>query len=276
MFSDRVTTVSPTYAREVQGPDHGHGLEGILRARADAFLGVLNGIDPAVWSPSRDPKIPRNYDVGDWEGKRACKRALLESLGLPAGDLDVPLIGFVGRLVPQKGCEIFEPLLRDVLRQRVLAVFLGSGANAYEDMLRDLQAEYPDKFHATIGFDDELAHCIEAGADMFLMPSRYEPCGLNQMYSMAYGTVPIVHATGGLADTVVEAPAGHEAGTGFVFHSFGVPEFKQAVYRALVAYQDRPRWQRLMENGMRQDFSWARSARAYVEVYQAALAQARR
>lgn len=275
VLADRITTVSPTYAREVQGPDHGHGLDAILRSRADSFVGVLNGIDPAVWNPSCDTRIPENYDVSALQGKRACKRALLERLGLPGGDLGVPLLGFVGRLVPQKGCEIFEPVLRDVLAQRVQAVFLGSGADVYEDMLRELQAAHPDKLSATIGFDDELAHWIEAGADIFLMPSRYEPCGLNQMYSMAYGTVPVVHATGGLADTVVEAPATSEGGTGFVFHDFGVPEFKEALYRALVAYQDPVRWRRLMANAMRQDFSWARSARTYVEVYEAALARAR-
>ncbi len=267
-----VTTVSPTYAREVQSAERGLGLDGVLRSRGAAFTGVLNGIDPAVWSPRTDPRIPHHYDADDRQGKRDCKRALLETLGLPAESLDVPLLAFVGRLVPQKGCELFEPVLRDVLQHDVRGVFLGSGANQYEDLLRGLETAHPGKFRARIGFDDEMAHWIEAGADVFLMPSRYEPCGLNQMYSMAYGTVPVVHATGGLADTVFEAPGG---GTGFVFHRFDAHEFKQAVYRALAAYQDRELWQRIVGNAMQQDFTWARSAARYVEVYEAALARAR-
>jgi starch synthase len=271
-LSDAVTTVSPTYAREVQGGERGHGLGPVLSARGADFVGVLNGIDTDVWSPSRDTTIPKRYDASNLAGKRACKRALLERVGLPADDLATPLIGFVGRLVPQKGCELFEPVLRDVFTHDVRGVFLGSGADQYEDMLRGLEAGFRSKFRAHIGFDDSLAHWIEAGADIFLMPSRYEPCGLNQMYSMIYGTIPVVHATGGLADTVFETP---KIGTGFVFHDWSAADFKEALYRALAAYQDRPRWRRIRENGMKQDFSWTRSAASYVEVFEGALAKVR-
>jgi starch synthase len=176
----------------------------------------------------------------------------------------------VGRLVPQKGCELLPEVLRDVLRHDVLFVGLGSGANSHEDELRALQAERPDRARAVIGFDEDLAHWMQAGADILLMPSYYEPCGLNQMYAMTYGTVPVVRATGGLADTVEEEPAG---GTGFRFHEFTAHEFKEALYRALVAYTDPPRWERIVRNGMTRDFSWSRSARSYLELYEKAIAR---
>ncbi|MCM2258057.1 MAG: glycogen synthase GlgA [Vicinamibacteria bacterium] len=267
VLSDAVTTVSPTYADETCNPDAGHGLDGVLRARRGDYTGVLNGIDDEVWNPASDPHLVAHYTADDRVGKRDCKRALLEEMGLPERLLDRPLLAFIGRLVPQKGCELFQPVLRDVLQHDVGAVFLGSGANLYEDALHDLRAEYPGQFRARIGFDDALAHRIEAGADVFLMPSRYEPCGLNQMYSMAYGTVPVVHATGGLADTVRELP-GPDLGTGFVFHRFDAEDFKQALYRALAAYQDRASWERIVDAGMRQDLSWRRSARRYLDVYE--------
>jgi starch synthase len=187
----------------------------------------------------------------------------------------VPLLALVGRLVPQKGCDLFEPVLHDLLAHRLRFVVLGSGADRYENLFRAMAYFYPDQVRAIIGFDDELAHWIEAGADIFLMPSQYEPCGLNQMYSMTYGTVPVVRAVGGLNDTVREGPPGAEGGTGFRFHPYSSNEFKEAIYRALVAYQDRPRWERLMVNGMRQDFSWATSARSYMYLYHRALLQAR-
>jgi starch synthase len=270
-----VTTVSPTYSREIQTPEGGYGMDGVLRSRSGDLFGVLNGIDLQVWSPQRDPKIPRNYGIGDWNGKLACKKALLERLGLPSHELDVPLLALVGRLVPQKGCDLFEPVLHDLLAHRLRFVVLGSGADRYENLFRAMAYFYPDQVRAIIGFDDELAHWIEAGADIFLMPSQYEPCGLNQMYSMTYGTVPVVRAVGGLNDTVREVPPGAEGGTGFRFHPYSSNEFKEAIYRALVAYQDRPRWERLMVNGMRQDFSWATSARSYMYLYHRALLQAR-
>jgi starch synthase len=268
-FADAITTVSPTYAREIQAPERGHGLDGLLRARRGRLFGILNGIDAAVWNPQRDPRIPARYGPGDRAGKRANKRALFLRLGLPEERLDAPLLAFVGRLVPQKGCDLFSGLLDDVLQHDVSFVALGSGANEYEDALRAQEARHPDKVRAVIGFDDALAHWIEAAADIFLMPSRYEPCGLNQMYSMAYGAVPVVHATGGLADTVIEVPPGMEehGGTGFRFETFSAHELKEAVYRALAAFQDPERWPTLVLNGMRQDFSWDAQARRYLDVY---------
>lgn len=276
-FADVITTVSPGYVREIQSREGGHGLDGLLRSRDADLYGVLNGIDPEVWSPQRDSRIPRNYDVGEWEGKRICKRGLLARLGLPESDLGVPLVAFVGRLVPQKGCDLFAPILQDLLRHDLRLVVLGSGADAYEGLFAEAARSHPEKVRAVLGFDDDLAHWIEAGADVFLMPSLYEPCGLNQLYSMAYGTVPVVHATGGLADTVIESPPGLEGdeATGFRFHGPSAQAFRDAVFRALVAYQDRTRWERLMTNGMQRDFSWARSARRYVDLYERALSLAR-
>jgi starch synthase len=272
-FADVITTVSPTYAREIQTPDGGGGLDPVLRARAGDVHGVLNGIDLEVWSPQRDPRIPQNYDVGDWAGKRANKKALLKRVGLAGADLSWPLVTFVGRLVPQKGCDLLASVLDAVLRQPVLFVGLGSGANQYEDELRALQATYPDRARALIGYDEELAHWLQAGADILLMPSRYEPCGLNQMYAMTYGTVPVVRATGGLADTVDEAPPSDDWGTGFRFHPYSAHAFGEALYRALAAWQDPPRWERIVRNGMTRDFSWRRSARSYLELYERARAR---
>jgi starch synthase len=256
------------------GPEGGGGLDPVLRARAGDVHGVLNGIDLEVWSPQRDPLIPRNYDVGDGAGKRANKKALLERVGLAGADLSWPLVTFVGRLVPQKGCDLLASVLNAVLRQQVLFVGLGSGANQYEDEVRTLQAAYPDRARAVIGYDEELAHWLQAGADILLMPSRYEPCGLNQMYAMTYGTVPVVRATGGLADTVDEAPPDGDWGTGFRFHPYSAHAFGEALYRALAAWQDPPRWDRIVRNGMTRDFSWRRSARSYLELYERARARA--
>jgi len=275
VFADRVTTVSPTYARQIRTEDWGHGLDGVLRARSGDLHGVLNGIDPSVWSPEHDTRIVRNYSAADREGKRACKRALLERLGLPAGDLGPPVLAFIGRLVPQKGCDLLEAVLPELLERDLRFVGLGSGADTYEEALRGAARAWPEKAAAVIGFDDDMAHWIEAGADILLMPSRYEPCGLNQMYSLAYGTVPVVHATGGLADTVIEVAAREQGGSGFRFHRYEAGDFKQATYRALTAYQDPARWERLVQNGMSLDNSWAHAAREYLDIYRQAAGQRR-
>lgn len=276
VYADEVTTVSPTYAREIQTPEQGHGLDGVLRHRAADLAGILNGIDRRVWSPQLDSLIPCRYDVGRMEGKRECKRALLGRLGLPRERESRPLLAFIGRLVRQKGCDLFPPVLEDILQHDVTFVALGTGAGEYEELMRAAERKHHDRARAWIGFHDELAHWIEAGADMLLMPSHYEPCGLNQMYSMAYGTVPVVHATGGLYDTVLEVPPGDDHGTGFRFHRYDAHEFKEAVYRALVAWEDPPRWERLVRNGMTADFSWGRSAREYLALYERVVERVRR
>jgi starch synthase len=196
-------------------------------------------------------------------------------LGTSDWDMNLPVLAFIGRLVDQKGCPLLEKALHDILQHDVRVVALGSGANVYEDMLRGFQQRHPTKVRAIIGFDDPLAHQIEAGADMLLMPSQYEPCGLNQMYAMAYGTVPVVRAVGGLADTVTEMPGAGPGTTGFRFHEYEWRAFKEAIYRALFAYQDPPRWESIMRAGMERDDSWEHAAKDYIRIYEQALARVR-
>ena len=270
-FADRVNTVSPTYAREIQTPAFGLGLEGLLRARADRLSGILNGIDVDVWNPGRDTYIAKRYSATRFADKAANKAALQKATGLPRAN--VPLFGLVGRLVEQKGIDLVLEAWPRLLDTPAQLVVLGTGERAYETALAQLAARHPDRVAVKIGYDEALAHRIEAGADIFLMPSRFEPCGLNQMYSLRYGTVPIVRRVGGLADTVVDAPTdAHDAtATGFVFDAPTPDALHQTVQRALILFRDRRAWQRLAVNGMRQDFSWARSADAYVALYRQAM-----
>ncbi|MFP5348756.1 MAG: glycogen synthase GlgA, partial [Gammaproteobacteria bacterium] len=268
-FADRVNTVSPTYAREIQTPAFGLGLDGLLRARADRMSGILNGIDVNAWNPARDRFITKPYSAKSYRDKAPNKSALQTEMGLPRAT--VPLFGLVGRLVEQKGIDLVLdawPTLADTPSQLVV---LGTGERTYEAALTQLAARFPDRVAVKIGYDEALAHRIEAGADVFLMPSRFEPCGLNQMYSLRYGTVPIVRRVGGLADTVVDVAASKQA-TGFVFDAPTADGLRQTVQRALALYHDAPAWQRLALNGMRQDFSWDRSADEYVALYRRALA----
>lgn len=268
-FADRVNTVSPTYAREIQTPAFGHGLDGLLRARADRMSGILNGIDVNAWNPARDRFIAKTYSEKNYRDKAPNKSALQKEMGLPRAA--APLFGLVGRLVEQKGIDLVLdawPTLVDTPSQLVV---LGTGERAYETALTQLAARFPDRIAVKIGYDEALAHRIEAGADVFLMPSRFEPCGLNQMYSLRYGTVPIVRNVGGLADTVVDATTSKQA-TGFVFDAPTAHGLRQTVQRVLALYHDAPAWQRLALNGMRQDFSWDRSADEYVALYRRALA----
>jgi len=268
VFADALTTVSPRYAAEIQTPAFGEGLDGVLRARGAALRGILNGIDDAVWDPATDPHLPARYRAGDLAGKARCKRALQAELGLDVGD-DAPLLGVVSRLAEQKGFDLLAVALPPALEawDAELAV-LGSGEERYERWVRELEGRFPGRVGARVGFDEGLAHRIEAGADVFLMPSRFEPCGLNQFYSLRYGTVPIVHATGGLDDSVAEFDPATGTGTGFKFTPYTPDAFLAALERALRTRRDPALWARLVANGMAQDFSWSRAAAEYRALYE--------
>ena len=268
-FADRLTTVSPTYAREIQTPEYGCGLEGLLALRADRLSGILNGIDVATWDPARDSHLVQPYSARAFAKKKANKAALQELCGLPVAP-DIPLIGMVGRLVEQKGIDLVLDAWPQLAERELQLIALGAGESRYEDAWRQLRERHPDRLAVRIGYDETLAHRIEAGADMFLMPSRFEPCGLNQMYSLRYGTVPIVRDVGGLADTVIDAaPSALADGsaTGFVFDGASPEALLKAVQRALAMYADAPAWRALALNGMRLDFSWKKSAREYIDLY---------
>jgi starch synthase len=266
--ADTITTVSRRYAAEIQTAAFGFGFDGILRARSADLVGILNGIDAAEWDPARDAFLPAPFSAADLTGKREAKAAVLQRYGLPADEaaLARPLIGMVSRMVDQKGLDVIAAALDAIMRRDVAFVVLGTGEPRYQEMWRAAAARYPGRVGARIGFDESLAHQIEGGADMFLMPSRFEPCGLNQMYSMRYGTVPIVTAVGGLADTVEDGVSG------FVLSAQTPGALVEAVDRAAAVFADPPAWQALQLAGMRQDFSWDRSAREYVKIYEAAVA----
>jgi starch synthase len=268
-----ITTVSPRYAEEIQTPALGFGFDGVLRGRSADLVGILNGIDTSEWDPAHDPFLPSRYDIGNLAGKREAKRAVLGRYGLPGDEaaLKRPLIGMVSRMVDQKGFDLIAATLEDLARLEARFVVLGTGEPRYEDMWRAFAARFPDRIGARIGFDESLAHLIEGGADIFLMPSRFEPCGLNQMYSMRYGTVPVVHGVGGLADTVVDDAPRNTRSTGFVMTAYSPAALLEALNRALAVFDDPPRWQALQMAGMQQDFSWDRSAREYVKIYERSL-----
>jgi starch synthase len=272
VFSRVVSTVSPQYAREIQTPELGFGFDGILRGRSGDLVGILNGIDYDQWDPARDPHLPAPYDASRLDGKDAAKRQLLELMRLPAGEDDQrrPLVGLISRMVDQKGFDLLAELGDELPRVGASFVLLGTGERRYEDFWRGMAARFPDRIAATIGFDEALAHRIEAGADLFLMPSRFEPCGLNQIYSQRYGTVPVVRATGGLADTVRNVDSATGEGTGFTFVEASSAALLAALRRALAAYRDRAGWRRIQAAGMRQDFSWDASARQYAMLYERA------
>lgn len=276
VFADSINTVSPTYAREIQTPEQGCGLDPVLRQRAGRVSGILNGIDTADWNPETDPFLPANFDANfDLEtghpGKSECKRSLQVESKLPSRP-DVPIIGIVGRLASQKGWSLILPILRAWLESvDAQWVILGTGDPDYHHVLTSLYRSHPDKLALTLGFSNALAHRIEAGADMFLMPSEYEPCGLNQMYSMAYGTIPIVRRTGGLADTVVNATQetiDNQTATGFSFEEFNPSALGSTMEKAIGMYQhNRHGWRQMMQTGMRHDWSWSASARRYEQLY---------
>ncbi len=269
LFADTVTTVSPTYAKEITTGEAGFGLDGVLRSRGNELTGILNGIDASEWDPASDGAIPARYSAQRIGGKRKCKRKLQEECGLPV-DGTVPLAGMIGRFASQKGFDLVKPLVERTAELPVQFVILGKGEKEYERLFADLASALPERFSVHSRFDNDLAHRIEAGADLFLMPSRYEPCGLNQMYSLRYGTVPVVRRTGGLADTVVDYDprlAAREESNGFVFDDFSVDALEEAFRRALDLYPNRRKWLALARNGMTRDWSWDRSAAAYEKLY---------
>lgn len=258
--ADWITTVSPTYAREIQTPEGGFGFDGILRSRAANLSGILNGVDYDEWSPEADTHIAANYSADDLDGKLACKLDLLKEFGLPADNPERPLIGIVSRFAAQKGFDLVAGVAQLFAEEDAQLVVLGSGEWKYEQIFNDWQRWLPGKVGVWIGYNDKLAHKIEAGADMFLMPSLYEPCGLNQIYSLRYGTVPVVRATGGLEDTIQED-------TGFKFRDYSAGALYDALRAALGAYRNRGPWRERMRRGMAKDFSWRASARQYTELY---------
>ncbi len=265
-FADALTTVSPTYAREIQTAEFGHGLEGVLLARHDALTGILNGVDYGEWSPDHDPFIAAPYSADDLAGKAKCKADLQAAVGLPV-DAKTPVIGMVSRLADQKGFDLLAEIIPDLLRKRLQLVILGSGDAHYQDLFAALARRSTKRLAVRITFDNALAHKIEAGSDLFLMPSRYEPCGLNQIYSLRYGTIPVVRATGGLEDSIVDFDATTAQGTGFKFVDYAPGPLLECIERALRTYRTPALWQPLVRAAMQADFSWERSAAAYVELY---------
>ena len=272
VFSDLVTTVSPRYAAEIQTPEYGFGFDGVLKSRADRLVGILNGIDYDQWNPSTDPHLPEPFGVGRMSGKAAAKRQALDAFGIePTADaMSRPLVGMVSRLVGQKGFDLLEELSGRLAQLDATFVVLGTGETRYESMWRRLAAAHPDRIGAHIGFDERLAHVVEGGSDMFLMPSRFEPCGLNQMYSLRYGTVPVVRATGGLADTVQNVDARTGRGTGFTFDEYASEALWSTLQGAIEMYRRSDVWRGIQEAGMREDHSWQASAKRYETVYERA------
>jgi starch synthase len=270
VFSDFITTVSKRYSEEIQTSEYGFGLEGVLRARASTVTGILNGVDYDDWSPEKDKLIAANYSAANLDGKALCKKDLLEQFGLASADPKLPVIGIVSRFATQKGFDLIAQVADRLVREDAITVALGTGEKDYEDLFRKLAQAFPRKFGVKVGFDNTLAHKIEAGSDMFLMPSRYEPSGLNQMYSLKYGTVPIVRATGGLDDTIEPFDVATGRGTGFKFWDYNGEAMLATIKAALALYREQGLWQKLMKNGMAKDYSWGVSAKEYVRVYERA------
>ena len=263
-YANRITTVSPSYAEEIRQPGLGMGMQGLLNARGGDLSGILNGIDTGEWNPSSDLHLPCEFSVRALAGKKRCKQKLQQDLNLEVNK-DRPLFGVIARLAHQKGLDMILAVAEGILHRGGQIALLGTGEKGLETGFRDLAAHHPGSVAAVIGYDEGLSHRIEGAADLFLMPSRFEPCGLNQMYSLRYGTVPIVHATGGLKDTVEDGV------TGFVFHEATPHALWLAIERALATHADTKAWQRMMRAGMSQDFSWEKSAREYAALYRAVL-----
>jgi len=271
-YSDIITTVSPTYAHETQQAEFGAGMEGVLAARASRYVGILNGIDTDVWNPATDPLVPAHFSSVDLAGKARCKRALLERFSLPCGDdvMERPLVGLVSRLVEQKGLDLIERASADLAELDATWVFVGQGEPRFEAFLTAFAAKHPARVGVLIGFDESVAHLVEAGADIFLMPSQFEPCGLNQMYSLRYGTVPVVRAVGGLDDTIQPYTARARRANGFKFREATADALVRTVRQAVRLYHNKAAWVPLMRRGMAADHSWETAAREYGKVYKRA------
>jgi len=269
IYADLLTTVSPRYAKEIQTPEFGFGLEGVLHGRADQLTGIINGVDYYEWGPEADKFTAQRYSAEDTSGKPACRRDLLKQFAMPV-ESKAPVIGIVSRFVAQKGFDLFAEVAEQLAAEDVIVVALGAGDELYEDMFRRLVKAAPQKFAVRIAYDNPLAHKIEAGADMFLMPSRYEPCGMNQIYSLKYGTVPIVSAVGGLDDTIEHWNPETGKGNGFKFTEYTAEALLEAIRTALKTFQDKGNWRKIMRNGMACEFSWTTAARQYLHVYERA------
>jgi starch synthase len=266
LFADALTTVSRRYAEEILTPEYGCGLEGVLAERRRDLHGILNGVDYREWSPESDKFIKKNYGPGNMAGKAECKQDLQQLYDLPQRP-STPLLGIVSRLADQKGIDLLLDIVVQLLAMDLQLVVLGSGDQKYQELIAALPAAHPKKIGVTIGFDNALAHKIEAGADIFLMPSRYEPCGLNQIYSLKYGTAPVVRATGGLDDTIEDFDPLSGKGNGFKFAEYSGEAFLSTIKRALAVYINEKAWERVVTNGMAADFSWERAAADYLQLY---------
>ncbi|MDY6987617.1 MAG: glycogen synthase GlgA [Thermodesulfobacteriota bacterium] len=270
VYGDVITTVSPRYSQEIQGPAFGLGMEALLRERSADLYGILNGADYSTWNPAADPHIRANYTAADTGGKESCKVALVQEMGLDERFLDRPVLAMVSRLAAHKGYDLLLEIAEEVVGLNAALVVLATGEEAYEQALGQVVQRFPDSVAVKIGFDDPLAHRIMAGADIFLAPSKYEPCGLTQIYALKYGTVPVVRATGGLDDTIQPFEQASGQGNGFKFAEYKAKDFLAQIKEALRIYDNKADWQLLVENGMRADFSWEKSAQRYVELYEKA------
>jgi len=268
VYADFITTVSRKYAQEIQTTEFGFGLDGVLHDRSSTVAGILNGVDYDEWSPQADKYIVAKYSPEDLSGKAKCKQDLLNTFGMTNADPRLPVIGMVSRFASQKGFDLIAQIVDRLVREDLMIIGLGSGDKKYEEMFLRLNKQYPQKISVRIAYDNALAHKVEAGSDMFLMPSQYEPCGLNQIYSLKYGTVPIARATGGLDDTIEPWDARTGKGTGFKFSEYSGEVLLLTIKHALLAFRDLPSWQLLMRNGMKKDFSWDASAREYIRIYE--------
>jgi starch synthase len=275
VYADAINTVSQKYSEEIQSPEYGYGLEGILRKRRKDLYGILNGVDYQDWDPSHDPHLIARYDLNDLSGKRECKKDLLKEYDLPLSLEKAPLLGMISRLADQKGFDLLAEIIDELFTFDIGFVLLGTGEQKYHDLFSRIAQKYPQKAGIRIAYDDRLAHKIEAGADFFLMPSKYEPCGLNQIYSLKYGTIPVARATGGLDDTITHYDPSTGMGNGFKFARYDSKDFLNQIKTAMGLYAQPERWTKLIRNAMTSDFSWQRSAEAYLQLYRKALEKKR-
>ena len=271
VYADAITTVSRKYAEEIQTAEFGNGLDDMLRKRSGDLIGILNGVDYSEWNPATDPHIAAHYTAAKLAGKKECRRDLLHAFDMKEVSDATAVLGIVSRFATQKGFDLIEQISADLMQEDVALLVLGTGEPYFENFFRGLASRYPQKMSVKVGYDNGIAHKIEAGADIFLMPSRYEPCGLNQIYSLKYGTVPVVRATGGLDDTIYEEHEGQ--GNGFKFHGYNPHDLLDAIRRALAVRRVPKQWLAIMQRGMKQDFSWEQPAREYVQVYERVVRQ---